>query len=93
MRSLVLEEKPSVGRDIARVLHCHKKNNSYIEGEQYIVWLKNEQEGEETKIDVLVESALAGNLSAQQSINQYVYKIYQLSDDEQLYIENSSSVK
>lgn len=37
MRSLVLAEKPSVGRDIARVLHCHKKNNSYIEGEQYIV--------------------------------------------------------
>ena len=48
---------------------------------------------EETKIDVLVESALSGNLSAQQSINQYIYKIFQLSDDEQLYIENSSSVK
>lgn len=48
---------------------------------------------EETKIDVLVESALVGNLSAQSSINQYVYKIFQLSNDEQLYIENSSSVK
>ena len=48
---------------------------------------------EETKIDVLVESALVGNLSAQTSINQYVYKIFQLSNDEQLYIENSSSVK
>lgn len=37
MKSLVLAEKPSVGRDIARVLHCNKKTNTYIEGEKYIV--------------------------------------------------------
>ena len=37
MKSLVLAEKPSVGRDIARVLRCNKKTNRYIEGEQYIV--------------------------------------------------------
>lgn len=36
-KSLVLAEKPSVGRDLARVLHCHKKANGYFEGEQYIV--------------------------------------------------------
>ena len=36
-KSLVLAEKPSVGRDIARVLGCHKKNQSYIEGDKYIV--------------------------------------------------------
>lgn len=37
MKTLVIAEKPSVGRDIARVLKCDKKNNSYIEGNQYIV--------------------------------------------------------
>ena len=34
---LVLTEKPSVGRDIARVLHCTKQSNGYLEGEKYIV--------------------------------------------------------
>ena len=37
MKILVLAEKPSVGRDIARVLHCNKKTNTYIEGDKYIV--------------------------------------------------------
>lgn len=36
-KSLVLAEKPSVGRDIARVLKCAKKGDGYIEGDQYIV--------------------------------------------------------
>ncbi|MEG0772415.1 DNA topoisomerase III [Clostridium sp.] len=34
---LVLAEKPSVGRDLARVLNCNKKGNGYLEGEKYIV--------------------------------------------------------
>jgi DNA topoisomerase III len=34
---LVLAEKPSVGRDIARVLNCNKKGNGCIEGDRYIV--------------------------------------------------------
>lgn len=34
---LVLAEKPSVGRDLARVLNCSKKGNGYLEGEKYIV--------------------------------------------------------
>lgn len=34
---LVLTEKPSVGRDIARVLNCHKKGHGYFEGDRYIV--------------------------------------------------------
>lgn len=37
MKSLVLAEKPSVGREIARVLGLKKINKSYIEGDQYIV--------------------------------------------------------
>ncbi len=36
-KTLVLAEKPSVGRDLARVLQCHKNNNGFIEGEKYIV--------------------------------------------------------
>lgn len=36
-KALVLAEKPSVGRDIARVLKCNKKGNGYIEGNKYIV--------------------------------------------------------
>jgi DNA topoisomerase-3 len=34
---LVLAEKPSVGRELARVLHCNKRENGYLEGEKYIV--------------------------------------------------------
>lgn len=34
---LVIAEKPSVARDIARVMHCNKKTNTYFEGNQYIV--------------------------------------------------------
>ena len=37
MKSLVLAEKPSVARDIARVLNCHKNISGAIEGSQYIV--------------------------------------------------------
>lgn len=36
-KSLVLAEKPSVARDIARVLGCHKKGNGFLEGTNYIV--------------------------------------------------------
>ncbi|WP_068673179.1 DNA topoisomerase III [Oceanobacillus sp. Castelsardo] len=36
-KTVVLAEKPSVGRDIARVLNCHKKGNGFIEGSNYIV--------------------------------------------------------
>ncbi|MDF1509624.1 DNA topoisomerase 3 [Robertmurraya sp. DFI.2.37] len=37
MKSLVLAEKPSVAREIARVLGCKQSHKSYIEGNQYIV--------------------------------------------------------
>lgn len=32
---LVLAEKPSVARDIARVLKCNKKENGFMEGAKY----------------------------------------------------------
>ena len=37
MKTLVIAEKPSVGRDIARVLGCQKKENGYLEGPSYVV--------------------------------------------------------
>lgn len=37
MKSLVLAEKPSVGREIARVLKCNNKAKGYIEGNNYVV--------------------------------------------------------
>lgn len=37
MKSLVIAEKPSVGRDIAKVLKCSKNINGAIEGEKYVV--------------------------------------------------------
>ncbi len=37
MKTLVIAEKPSVGRDIGRVLHCQGKGNGSLEGPQYIV--------------------------------------------------------
>ncbi|WP_163103288.1 DNA topoisomerase III [Peribacillus alkalitolerans] len=36
-KTVVLAEKPSVGRDIAKVLGCHKKGNGFFEGNDYIV--------------------------------------------------------
>lgn len=37
MKTLVLAEKPSVGKDIARVLNCRKTGNGFVEGDNYIV--------------------------------------------------------
>ena len=37
MKTIVLAEKPSVGKDIAKVLSCRSGGNGYIEGPQYIV--------------------------------------------------------
>lgn len=34
---VVLAEKPSVGRDLGKVLGCHRGGNGYLEGEKYIV--------------------------------------------------------
>jgi len=36
-KTVVLAEKPSVGRDIAKVLHCNQKRHGYFEGSKYIV--------------------------------------------------------
>ena len=37
MKTVILAEKPSVGKDIARVLGCKSGSNGYIEGPKYIV--------------------------------------------------------
>lgn len=37
MKLLVIAEKPSVARDIARVLHCSQKENGALEGKEYVV--------------------------------------------------------
>lgn len=37
MKTIVLAEKPSVGRELARVLKCEKKTKSFCEGKDYIV--------------------------------------------------------
>ncbi len=37
MKSLVIAEKPSVGRDIARVLGCRQGGNGFLEGKDYVV--------------------------------------------------------
>ena len=37
MKELVIAEKPSVARDIARVIKCQKQLNGAMEGEKYIV--------------------------------------------------------
>ncbi|PKM80776.1 MAG: DNA topoisomerase III [Firmicutes bacterium HGW-Firmicutes-14] len=36
-KKLVLTEKPSVGRDIARVLHCSQKGDGFLAGSGYVV--------------------------------------------------------
>ncbi|MBM7615483.1 DNA topoisomerase III [Alkaliphilus hydrothermalis] len=36
-KTLVLAEKPSVARDLARVLNCNRKANGFIEGDNYII--------------------------------------------------------
>lgn len=37
MKSLILAEKPSVAKDMARVLKCNKANKGYFEGKDYII--------------------------------------------------------
>ncbi|NLJ76724.1 MAG: DNA topoisomerase III [Peptococcaceae bacterium] len=37
MKTLVLAEKPGVGRELARILQCSRKTKGYIEGSQFIV--------------------------------------------------------
>jgi len=37
MKSLILAEKPSVARDMAKVLGCNKTTKNYIEGKDYII--------------------------------------------------------
>lgn len=37
MKSLVLAEKPSVAREIARILKCNNKSKGYLEGPNYVV--------------------------------------------------------
>ena len=37
VKKLVLAEKPSVGRELARVLNCGKKSKGFSEGKDYIV--------------------------------------------------------
>lgn len=37
MKTLVIAEKPSVGRDIARVLKCGQNSQGVLEGGQYVV--------------------------------------------------------
>lgn len=37
MKTLVLAEKPSVGKELARVLGCKQSKDGYLEGTQYIV--------------------------------------------------------
>lgn len=36
-KNVVIAEKPSVARDIARVLNCNKKGNGFLEGDKHIV--------------------------------------------------------
>lgn len=36
-KSVILAEKPSVARDIAKVLNCHKKGDGYLENDKYII--------------------------------------------------------
>lgn len=37
MKRVVIAEKPSVARDIAKVLKCNKKGNGFLEGDKFIV--------------------------------------------------------
>ena len=37
MKTLVIAEKPSVGRDIGRVLNCRKASDGCLEGDKYVV--------------------------------------------------------
>ena len=37
MKSLIIAEKPSVARDIAKVLKCTKKGDGYLYNDTYII--------------------------------------------------------
>ncbi len=37
MKSLIIAEKPSVGRDIAKVLKCNKRGDGFLYNDKYII--------------------------------------------------------
>lgn len=37
MKTLIITEKPSVARDIGKVLNCKKRGQGFIEGDQYVI--------------------------------------------------------
>jgi len=37
MKTLIIAEKPSVGRDIARVLNCKQKGDGYLHSDEYVI--------------------------------------------------------
>ena len=37
MKTLIIAEKPSVGRDIARVLKCKQKGDGYLHSDEYVI--------------------------------------------------------
>ncbi|MCL2287389.1 MAG: DNA topoisomerase III [Firmicutes bacterium] len=37
MKTLIIAEKPSVGRDIARVLNCKQKGDNYLYSDEYVI--------------------------------------------------------
>lgn len=36
-KQLIIAEKPSVARDIAKVLHCGRKGDGFLEGDEYVI--------------------------------------------------------
>ena len=72
MKKLVIAEKPSVGREIARNLGCFQKEKGYTEGPDYIVtWA----------LGHLVELAEPQHYS-ESWISEYVYNILMLAKKE-----------
>ena len=37
MKKLILAEKPSVARDIGRILNANEKKKNYLEGKNYVI--------------------------------------------------------
>ena len=84
MKELVIAEKPSVARDIARVLKCQKQLNGAMEGEKYIVtWglghlvtLADPEDYDKKYKEWKLEDLLLGMVDCMGSLLRFFYRTY-----------------
>lgn len=69
-KRLVLTEKPSIGRDIAKILGCYQKGNGFFSGPNYIVTWADEHHGIVVIKETSKQFRIVKNLMRQQDLEE-----------------------